>query len=82
MYILLFFTHNNTKGDVCFMKVLNYIVLTLVIIGALNWLLIGLFEFNLVEAIFGGLSFLSRVIYGLVGLAGIWAIAFYGKIGD
>lgn len=64
------------------MKVLNYIVLTLVIIGSLNWLLVGLFEFNLVDAIFGELSFLSRLIYGLVGLAGIWSIAFYSKIGD
>lgn len=64
------------------MKILNYIVLTLVIIGSLNWLLVGVFEFNLVDAIFGELSFLSRVIYGLVGLAGIWAIAFYGKISD
>lgn len=64
------------------MKVLNYVVLTLVIIGSLNWLLVGLFEFNLVDAIFGKLSFLSRLIYGLVGLAGIWSIAFYSKIGD
>jgi len=64
------------------MKTLNSIVLTLVIVGALNWLLVGLFEFNLVDAIFGELSFLSRIIYGLVGLAGIWSIAFYGKISD
>ena len=64
------------------MKTLNSIVLTLVIVGALNWLLVGLFEFNLVDAIFGELSFLSRIIYGLVGLAGIWSIAFYGKIAD
>lgn len=64
------------------MKVFNYIVLTLIIIGSLNWLLVGLFSFNLVEAIFGGLSFLSRLIYILVGLSGIWAIAFYGKISD
>ena len=64
------------------MKTLNSIVLTLVIVGALNWLLVGLFEFNLVDAIFGELSFLTRIIYGLVGLAGIWSIAFYGKISD
>ena len=64
------------------MKILIYIVLTLVIIGSLNWLLVGLFEFNLVDAIFGELTFLSRLIYGLVGLSGIWAIAFYGKIAD
>ena len=44
------------------MKTLNYIVLTLVIVGALNWLLVGLFEFNLVDSIFGELSLLSRII--------------------
>jgi len=64
------------------MKILNYIVLTLVIVGALNWLLVGLFEFNLVDSIFGELSLLSRIVYGLVGLAGIWSIAFYSKISD
>lgn len=64
------------------MKFLNCIALTLVIVGALNWLLIGLFEFNLVDAIFGELSLLSRIIYALVGLAGIWSIAFYSKISD
>ena len=64
------------------MKILNYIVLTLVIVGALNWLLIGLFQFNLVASIFGNMSLLARIIYGLVGLAGIWSIAFYSKVAD
>ena len=64
------------------MKFLNYLVLTLVIIGSLNWLLVGIFEFNLVEAIFGGFSIVSRIIYILVGLAGIWAISFYNKVND
>lgn len=64
------------------MKFLNCIALTLVIVGALNWLLVGLFEFNLVDSIFGELSLLSRIIYALVGLAGIWSIAFYSKISD
>lgn len=57
--------------------------LTLVIIGALNWLLIGLFKFNLVEAIFGtapdGPSAFSRIIYSLVGLAGLWCITILFK---
>lgn len=49
--------------------------LVLVIIGALNWLLVGLFQFDLVAAIFGGAtSMLSRVVYTLVGLAGIYCI--------
>ena len=49
--------------------------LILVIIGAINWGLIGLFRFDLVATIFGGQSaLLSRIIYTLVGLAGIYAI--------
>ena len=49
--------------------------LVLVIIGALNWLLIALFQFDLVASLFVGQeAFLSRIVYGLVGLAGIWCI--------
>ena len=64
------------------MKYINCIALTLVIIGALNWLLVGLFGFNLVDTIFGTLSVISRIIYTIVGLAGLWSIAFYSKISD
>ena len=47
--------------------------LLLVIVGALNWLLIGLFQFDLVAAIFGGQqSFFSRTVYSLVGISGLW----------
>jgi len=60
------------------MKGLHAIVLTLVIIGGINWGLIGLFDYNLVDAIFGTMSLISRVIYTLVGVAAIWSIAFYG----
>ena len=56
------------------MKAIDKIALLLVIIGAINWLLIGLFSFNLVEAIFGGFSILSRIIYTLVGISGLWSI--------
>ena len=50
--------------------------LILVIIGALNWLLVGLFQFDLVAALFGGQSaVISRIIYTLVGLAGLWSIS-------
>ena len=52
------------------MKTLNVIALTLTIIGAINWGLIGLFNFNLVESIFGT-SMLSAIIYMIVGIAGI-----------
>lgn len=64
------------------MKAINCVALTLVIIGAINWLLVGLFEFNLVDAIFGSLSVLTRIIYTIVGIAGLWSIAFYSKISD
>ena len=64
------------------MKALNGIALTLLIIGAINWLLVGLFKFNLVDAIFGSLSVLTRIIYIIVGIAGLWSIAFYSKISD
>ena len=60
------------------MRFLHAVILTLVIIGGINWGLIGLFNYNLVDAIFGPMSLMSRVIYTLVGVAGIWAIAFYG----
>ncbi len=51
--------------------------LVLVIIGALNWLLMGLFHYDLVANIFGGqTAFLSRVIYSLVGIAGLYCISF------
>jgi uncharacterized membrane protein YuzA (DUF378 family) len=54
---------------------LDRIALVLVIIGALNWLLVGLFKYDLVASLFGGPAMLlSRVIYTLVGIAGIWAI--------
>ncbi len=64
------------------MKVINNIALTLVIIGALNWLLVGLFEFNLVESIFGTFSWLTRLIYILVGISGLWSIYFYKSINE
>lgn len=57
--------------------------LILVIIGALNWGLIALFQFDLVASLFGGQSaFLSRVVYGLVGLAGLYCITLLFKERD
>ena len=58
-------------------KALDYTALTLAIIGAVNWELIGFFDFNLVASIFGGMSWISRIIYGLVGLCGLYLISFY-----
>ncbi|MGX2958027.1 DUF378 domain-containing protein [Peribacillus sp. JNUCC 23] len=54
------------------MKILQRIALALIIIGAINWGLIGFFQFDLVATIFGGQgAFLSRVIFGLVGISGL-----------
>ena len=61
------------------MKILNAIVLTLVIVGGINWGLIGLFNYNLVEALFGSATWFTRIVYTVVGLAAIYSIAFYGK---
>lgn len=59
---------------------LNKISLALVIIGAINWLTIGLFGFDCVGALFGGqMSILSRIVYTLVGLAGLWCLTILFK---
>ena len=64
------------------MKILYYISLTLVIIGALNWLLIGIFNFDLVATLFGNMNVFTRIIYSLVGIAGIISIGLYTKLND
>ena len=53
------------------MKIIDKIALVLIIIGAINWGLIGFFDFNLVEFIFGQNSVLSRVVYTIVGICGL-----------
>ena len=62
------------------MKVFNVICLTLVIVGAIVWGIIGIFNFNLVDALFGTGSAFSRIIYTLVGIAGLYLISFYNLI--
>lgn len=56
------------------MKVIDKIALVLIIIGAINWGLIGFFNFNLVAVIFGEMTWISRIIYALVGISGLWGI--------
>ena len=63
-------------------KVLDCIALTITIIGAVNWGLIGFFDFNLVATIFGSMSWLSRIIYALVGICGLYLISFFLQLGD
>lgn len=61
-------------------KLLDCIALTIAIIGAINWGLIGFLDFNLVAAIFGSMTWLSRIIYGLVGVCGLYLITFYMRL--
>lgn len=63
-------------------KLINGIALTIAIIGAINWGLIGLFHFDLVAFIFGNMSWFSRIIYILVGICGLFLITFYMRLGD
>ena len=52
------------------------LALILIIVGALNWLSVGLFQFDLVAALFGGASgIISRIVYSVVGLAGIYSVS-------
>ena len=51
----------------------DFVASVLVIVGALNWGLVGLFKFDVVAALFGDASIFTRVVYSLVGLAGLWA---------
>ena len=60
-------------------KALDYTALTIAIIRAVNWGLIGFFRFNLVSFLFGDMSWISRIIYGLVGLCGLYLLTFYGR---
>ena len=62
-----------------YMKTTTVIALTLTIIGAIVWLLVGLFDFNLVSFVFGagGTAIVSRIIYSLVGIAGLWLIFYW-----
>ena len=66
------------------MKALNLITLLLVIVGAVNWGLVGLFQFDLVAALFGGQqASLSRIVYILVGLSGAYQLVpFFGAMGS
>ena len=60
---------------------LDIIALTLIIIGAINWGLIGFFQFDLVASIFGGVdAWVSRTIYALIGLSGLYCLTLYNRI--
>ena len=62
------------------MKWIDYIALTLTIIGAIVWGIIGLFQVNLVSMLFGGSGLLFRTIYDLVGISGLYLLTMFGRI--
>lgn len=56
------------------MGTIDWIALVLVVIGAINWGLVGFFQYDLVAAIFGDMSTVSRIVYDLVGISGLYLI--------
>ena len=62
------------------MKWFDNTALTLVIISAVNWLLVGIFKFDLVAFLLGDLSWMSRIIYTIIGLCGLYLISLFGRI--
>ena len=56
------------------MRIVNTVTLILLIVGGLNWGLVGLFGFDLVAALFGEMSALSRIVYTLVGASALWQL--------
>lgn len=63
-------------------KFLDGAALAIVIIGALNWALIGFFRFDLVAFIFGNMSWISRIVYAVVGVCGLYMISFFMHLGN
>ncbi len=64
-------------------KPYDIIALTILIVGAINWGLIGFFQFDLIAVLFGGMSsVISRILYAIVGLCGLYALSIYSRIGE
>lgn len=63
----------NTKG-------LDYTALALTIVGAINWGLIGFFRFDLVAFLFGEMTLLSRIVYAVVGVCGLYLLSVFGRL--
>ena len=59
---------------------LDWLALVLVIVGSINWGLVSLLNFNLVDTLFGRVSSLSQIVYGLVGLSGIYILVISSKL--
>lgn len=64
------------------MKTLDTVALIFVVIGAVNWGLIGFFGFDLVASLFGTMSSFTRIIYAIVGICGLYALSLFGRDRD
>jgi len=62
------------------LNVVDYIALVLVVVGGLNWGLVGILKLDLVAALFGDMSALSRIVYALVGLSAVYVLVSLGKL--
>ena len=58
---------------------LDKLILCLPIIGAINWGLVGIFDLDIVALVFGNMTLLSRILYTLIGLAGVWSVTLLFK---
>ena len=63
-------------------KTLDYVALALVVIGAINWGLVGFFQFDLVATLFGAMSWISRIVYAVIGIAGIYSLTLFGRVSE
>ena len=61
-------------------KPIDYIALTIAIVGTLNWGLIGFFNLDLVSLIFGNMSMITRIIFAVVGIAGVYSLVLFWKL--
>ena len=71
MYIISILVHTKIRKEDEYMQIIQKITLVFTIIGAVNWGLIGLFDFNLVNMIFGGMEMLEKIVYIIVGVCGL-----------
>lgn len=74
--------HAHSVGpDASTMNAVDWIAMALLIVGGINWGLVGLFDFDLVAALFGDMSAVSRLVYALVGASALWCLYTATKLG-
>ena len=74
-------TSSSAVGHSNRLNAIDWIALALMVVGGLNWGLVGVFDFDLVAALFGPMSAVSRVVYALVGMAAVWGLVMLAKLG-